>query len=126
MNRAEKAAEYKKKVNCCQAVLLAYQDVLELDEQTLLSLGSGFGTGMGCMEATCGALCGASIAAGLLNHTGRPSTAYTRAVLHDFVTACGASVCADIKGVGTGRVLCSCEDCVRNAVKALEKVLPQD
>lgn len=29
-------------------------------------------------------------------------------------------MCAELKGVKTGEVLCSCDDCVRFAVEALE------
>ncbi len=123
MSRAEKAVEFKRRNNCCQAVLLALADILPLDEKTLCQIGSGFGSGMGCMEATCGALCGAGMAAGLLNKTGKPSAMLTRVILKDFESRCGATICKDLKGISTGKVLCSCDDCVRNAVLALESTL---
>ncbi len=54
MDRIEKAVEYKHNgYNCCQAVLEAFSDELELSEDQIRTLGSGFGIGMGCMEATC-------------------------------------------------------------------------
>ena len=34
-----------------------------------------------------------------------------------FKELCGATICRDIKGIDTGKVLCSCEDCVRNATE---------
>ena len=37
----------------------------------------------------------------------------------------GATICRELKGVGTGKVLCSCEDCVRNAIRAAEDALGQ-
>ena len=123
MTRAEKAVEFKKRNNCCQAVLLAFADKLPFDEDTIRKTGSGFGSGMGCMEATCGALCGACIAAGFLNNTGRPTAVISKMILNDFQTNCGATVCKDLKGIGKGKVLCSCDDCVKNAVLALEKTL---
>ena len=123
MTRAEKAVEFKKRNNCCQAVLLAFADKLPFDEDTIRKIGSGFGSGMGCMEATCGALCGACIAAGFLNNTGRPTAVISKMILNDFQTNCGATVCKDLKGIGKGKVLCSCDDCVKNAVLALEKTL---
>ena len=123
MTRAEKAVEFKKRNNCCQAVLLAFADKLPFDEDTVRKIGSGFGSGMGCMEATCGALCGACIAAGFLNNTGRPTAVISKMILNDFQTNCGATVCKDLKGIGKGKVLCSCDDCVKNAVLALEKTL---
>ncbi len=119
MNRTEKAVALKKTNNCCQAVLLAFADKLPLDETMLRQIGSGFGSGMGCMEATCGALCGAVMAAGFLNTTGRPTAMLSRQILQDFRTRCGATICGDLKGVGTAKVLCSCDDCVKNAVLAL-------
>ena len=124
MNRAEKAVEYKHSGNnCCQAVLMAFADKLPLDEKTLAAIGSGFGSGMGCMEATCGALSGAVMAAGMLNQSGRPTVMQSKAMLEEFKTNCGAVKCSELKGIGTGVVLCSCDDCVRNAVLALEAVI---
>jgi len=42
----------------------------------------------------------------------------------EFEQRCGATRCKDLKGVGTGQgPLCSCEDCVRNAVQALDELL---
>lgn len=41
--------------NCAMAVLKAYSDKLNVDENTLKNLSSGFAAGMGGMEGTCGA-----------------------------------------------------------------------
>lgn len=124
MPRRERAVMYKRSYNCCQAVLLAFQPELELPEEKLLALGACFGSGMGCMEETCGALVGAQIAQGLLKYDNcrmNPQASQLRA---DFEQRCGATRCKDLKGVGTGHgVLCSCEDCVRNAVDALDLML---
>jgi len=57
--RIDFAASRKKEMNCCQAVLVAFADRLGKREDELLRLGSGFGSGMGTMEGTCGALVGA-------------------------------------------------------------------
>ena len=121
MTRAEKAAELKRSHNCCQAVLLACEDKLPLDADTLLALGSTFGSGMGGMKGTCGALVGAEMALGLLGYQGSSMNRYSRELFASFEEKCGSSVCVEIKGVLTGRVLCSCEDCCRNAVEALEE-----
>ena len=71
MPRRERAVIYKRDYNCCQAVLLAFAPELELPEERLLAMGACFGSGMGCMEETCGALCGAQIAQGMLRYDGR-------------------------------------------------------
>ena len=124
MPRRERAVMYKRSYNCCQAVLLAFQPELGLPEEKLLALGACFGSGMGCMEETCGALVGAQMAQGLLKYDNcrmNPQASQLRA---DFEQRCGATRCKDLKGVGTGHgLLCSCEDCVRNAVDALDLML---
>lgn len=120
MDRIEKAVEYKHNgCNCCQAVLMAFEDKLDLNSEQLKALGSGFGTGMGCMEATCGALVGANMVLGMNNRTGKPTVLQSRQLLNDFNTASGATICKELKGVETGKVLCECDDCVRNAARLL-------
>lgn len=119
MNRADKAVEIKHTgVNCAQAVLLAYEDISGLDEDTLRKLGTPFGMGMGTTEGTCGALCGAQMILGLIGK-GRSARLLTNA----FKAECGALQCGDIKGVKTGKMLCSCDDCVANAARILEGML---
>ena len=73
--------------------------------------------------ATCGALCGASMVMGLCNKSGKPTAAIMRELLHEFQEKAGATICKDLKGIETGRMLCSCDDCVRYAVRAAEKHL---
>ena len=77
---------------------------------------------MGCMEATCGALVGAVMAEGLLTD-GQGTGRYARSTLTGFQDRCGATVCKDLKGVETGKVLCPCNECVRNAVLAVGEAL---
>ncbi len=121
--RIEYAARRKKEMNCCQAVLVAFADRLGKSEDELLRLGSGFGSGMGTMEGTCGALVGAIMVSSLLSPDGEARN-NSRAIMSRFKERCGgATICRDLKGIGTGKVLCSCEDCVRNAVRAAVEVL---
>jgi len=122
--RRERAAMYKHDYNCCQAVLLAYAPELGLTQEQLLALGACFGSGMGCMEETCGALCGAQMVQGLLKYDNRRLNPQAAQLTADFLKRCGATRCKDLKGVGSQRgPLCSCEDCVRNAVDALDDLL---
>jgi C_GCAxxG_C_C family probable redox protein len=121
--RMEYAARRKKEMNCCQAVLVAFADKLEKSEDDLLRLGSGFGAGMGTMEGTCGALVGAIMASSLLSANGE-AMKNSRAIMPRFKELCGgATICRDLKGIDAGKVLCSCEDCVRNAVRAAVEAL---
>ena len=119
MDRIETAAAIKRSANCCQAVLLAYADLLELDETQLSQLGKCFGAGMGGMDGTCGALVGAEMVL-TMRGGGMPQA---KRLHKEFTQLCGASICKEIKGVETGKVTCSCEDCVRNAVRVLEGIL---
>ena len=120
--RAARAVELKAGCNCAQAVALAFADVLPLDEATLMKLAAGYGAGMGCMEATCGALVGAVMAAGLLTD-GQGTGHMARATLAGFQDRWGATICKDLKGIETGTVLCPCTECVRNAVLAAGEAL---
>ena len=117
-DRIEAGAQLKRKMNCCQAVLMAYADRLGKSEDELMRLGSGFGSGMGTMEGTCGALVGAIMVSSLVSEQGA-AMPNSRAIMSRFKELSGATVCRDLKGIGTGKVLCSCEDCVRNAIRAV-------
>ena len=121
MSKREETVALKQKVNCCQAVLLAYQKEMGLPEETLMAMGSPFGSGMGCMEGTCGALCGAEMVLGKLEFAGKPMHKDAKDVLAKFQEKCGATICKDLKGVNTGKVLCECSECVGNAVDVIEE-----
>ena len=108
--------------NCCQAVLEACAEELDLPAETLNRLGAAFGLGMDTMQATCGALCGAQMALGLMEAGRKPVRGQARQVLEAFREKAGATQCRKLKGVDTGAVLCACDDCVRYAVDALEAV----
>ena len=124
MPRRERAVMYKRDHNCCQAVLMAFAPELGLPEERLLAMGACFGSGMGSMDETCGALVGAQMAQGMLRYDGRRMNPQASRLRAEFEQRCGATRCKDLKGVGTDHgVLCSCEDCVRNAVEALEMSL---
>ena len=124
MPRRERAVLYKREHNCCQAVLLAFAPELGLPEEKLLAMGACFGSGMGSMDETCGALCGAQMAQGMLRFDGRRMNPQASQLRAEFDQRCGATRCKNLKGVGhEGGPLCSCEDCVRNAVEALEGML---
>ncbi|WP_407428739.1 C-GCAxxG-C-C family protein [Treponema sp.] len=122
--KADKAGMLKKtgQMNCCQAVTSVMADTVNIDEVTLHNMASGFAAGMGTMEATCGALVGANMILGLKTE-GNGTVRQSRELLTKFKEKCGAVTCKDLKGVGTGKVLCECENCCRNAVLALNEVL---
>ena len=121
--RAHEAIIYKHSgYNCCQSVINAFADILDTDIDTLNNAASGFAVGMGCMEATCGALVGAVITAGLIKE-GKGTMAYAREMHAEFTKKCGASLCKDLKGRDTGITICDCDSCVKNAVLTLCETL---
>ena len=115
-------AKCKREMNCCQAVVKAMADKMDMDEATLNRLAGGFGSGMGTMDGTCGALVGAIMIASLRAKDGE-AMQLSRQILPRFRELCGATICRELKGIGTGKVLCSCEDCVRNAIRAATDAL---
>ena len=126
-HRGEKAATLKRtgSANCCQSVLLAYADVLGKDEDALRRLGAGFAVGMGSMEATCGALIGAGMILGLKTADRDLSRSRMKERMARFQQRNGATQCKMLKGVGTGKVLRECRDCVADAAEFLEEQLRQ-
>ncbi|SDB24437.1 C-GCAxxG-C-C family protein [Butyrivibrio sp. INlla16] len=115
--RAEKAVALKNsgQYNCSQAVTAALADQTGLSEEQLKQISAGFCAGMGNMEATCGALIGAGMIAGLKTE-GKGTLSVTKQIQEEFGKRCGALKCKDLKAVTNGKPLCPCEDCVRNAV----------
>ena len=132
MNKKELAiALHDKKFNCCQAVACAFAEEVGVDEQLLFKAGEGFGLGMGCMDGTCGALSGAIMLAGFQNSDGNTENPGTKAstyqisrqMLEAFREKCGSTICRELKGVDTGKVLCTCPDCICNGVEVVQEVL---
>ncbi|MBP3476745.1 MAG: C_GCAxxG_C_C family protein [Lachnospiraceae bacterium] len=132
MNRKEQAIAYHdRKFNCAQAVACAFHKELGVDEEILFKACEGLGLGMGGMCATCGAVSGAVMAAGFLNSDGNLEDPKTKAdtyklskeIVNRFIEKNGSSVCKELKGVETGKVLRSCPDCIMDAVEIAEDVL---
>lgn len=115
------AAERKKSCNCAQAVIATYADVAGVDQETAMALGSAFGSGMGNMEGTCGAITGAAMVLGLVKRDKLQSRRAMINIMNRFQERNGATQCKLLKGVETGNVLRSCEDCVADACEFLEK-----
>ena len=70
-NRKKIAVEaWKSGLNCAQAVLLTYADIINVDKETLFKISEGFGSGISGLKRTCGALMGAVMIAGMINSDG--------------------------------------------------------
>ena len=134
MTREEYADQlHAKKYNCCQSVVCALADLVDVDQQTLFRIGEGFGLGMGNMNGVCGALAGAIILAGLKNSDGnleqpgskQSTMKLAKQIQEQFQEKCGAILCRDLKGVDTGKMLCSCPECIRTALHIAEDFLKE-
>ena len=111
--------------NCAQAVVCTYCDLVGLPEQTALDIAGAFGTGMGNMEGTCGALVGAGMIVGLATKDRNLSRARMKVLMEKFQERNGATRCRLLKGIGTGKVLRDCPDCVADASEFLEEFLSE-
>ena len=122
--RANKAVELKTsgKYNCAQSVAVALADQTGLTEEQLRQISAGFCAGMGNLQATCGALIGAGMIAGLKTE-GQGTLSKTKQIQEEFAKRCGALKCGDLKAVTDGKPLCPCEECVRNAVMIYGEVM---
>ena len=123
--RKHLAAEKKRcnSHNCAQAVVCTYCDLVGLPEQTALDLAGAYGTGMGNMEGTCGALVGAGMILGLKTQDRDLSRSRMKEIMARFQQRNGATQCRQLKGIGTGKVLRDCPDCVSDACEFLEEYL---
>ena len=67
MSRADKAKEYFiQGYTCSQAVALAFEDLVNVDRDSLLKIMLPFGGGMGRLRLTCGAVSGMVALIGLI------------------------------------------------------------
>ena len=105
---AQKAKEnFEAGYNCCQAVLLAFKDELDIDDKQLALLASGFGAGMGKLREVCGAVSGmnmvASLKLGYVEPKDLDKKAEIYAVIHgladQFKSECGSIICRELLGI---------------------------
>lgn len=127
--KSERAAERKQSgMNCAQAVASVFKDESGLDEETVLAATQTFGTGIGAsMAGTCGAVTGAAFILGMAGKD-KPrgeNMKKARELVQKFKEKNGSVTCCELKGIGTGKVLRSCEGCVRDAAEILEDILSE-
>lgn len=109
--RAEKAKRLFKEggYNCCQAVVLAYNDIFGIDDTTAAAISSGFGGGMGRMREVCGSVSGMVILAGLLKPACNPTDkaartgnyALVQEIAGEFKAINGSIICKELLGLAS-------------------------
>ena len=107
--RVEKAKRLFKEegYNCCQAVVLAYNDIFGIDDTTAAAMASGFGGGMGRMREVCGSVSGMVMLAGLIAPACDPSIKVDRTrnytlvqeMSNEFKVINGSIVCKELLGL---------------------------
>jgi len=93
--------------NCCQAVVLAYNDIFGIDDATAAAMSSGFGGGMGRMREVCGSVSGMVMLAGLMAPAADPSVkvdrtrnyALVQEMAGKFRDINGSIVCKELLGI---------------------------
>ena len=107
--RVEKAKKLFKEggYNCCQAVVLAYNDIFNISDETAAAMSSGFGGGMGRMREVCGSVSGMVMLAGLIKPASDPSVkewrtanyALVQEMAEEFRKLNGSIVCRELLGL---------------------------
>ncbi len=97
--------------NCSQSVVLAFEDLLPMDHETLAKMSSSFGGGMGRLREVCGGVSGMFIVAGILygydgpkDYEGKKKH-YERIqyLAHEYEKINGSIVCRDLLGLPNGK-----------------------
>lgn len=109
--------------NCAQAVASTYADIMGVSEETAMQMTAAFGTGMGNMEGTCGALIGAGVVTGMVTKDRMEARRRMKTMMQKFAGRNGATQCKRLKGIDTGCPLRGCNDCVADASELLEETL---
>lgn len=147
-SRVENAVEnFKSGCNCSQAVLLAYADLIGLDEKTAMLIASGLGGGVGRMREVCGAVNAAAIVTGMkvgsLDPNDRQAKKHTyetvQKVAEEFKKTNRSVICRELLGLNKEAEKAEtaapsertqeyykkrpCADIVADAARALETVV---
>ena len=108
MTRREAAmANFMKGYNCSQSVVLAFADMIDIDEATLSKISCSFGGGMGRLREVCGSVSGMFMVAGLLYGYDGPETGQVKAdhyariqeLAKRFEEKHGSIVCRELLGL---------------------------
>lgn len=104
--REEKAVRYfMDGYNCCQAVAMAFSDILALSPADAARLAVGFGGGFGRLREVCGAVSGMTMVAGSIvpaaspDNARRDSYALVQEMADEFRARMGSIICRELLGL---------------------------
>lgn len=132
MDRKEYAISlHDRGCNCAQSVICAFSKECGMDDATLMKMSEAFGRGCGGTHGVCGALSGALMVAGMKYADGNIEAPKTKLTTYDvaekmcdeFKAKCGSLICAEIKGIESGKPLISCPECIKTGVEIAENIL---
>ena len=148
MNRRELAKEnFMNGYNCSQALVLAFEDMVPIDRESLLKLASSFGGGMGRLREVCGSVSGMFMIAGLIYGYDGPETGQVKAdhyariqeLARRFEETHGSIVCREMLGLNVKHDAPTpeartneyykkrpCPDIVGDAAEILEKYIEEN
>lgn len=131
MDRKEQAVMlHHSGFNCAQSVACSFCNIMGGDLIEVFRLSEPLGFGMGTMS-TCGAVSAMALVVGMKMSDGnldRPATKkecykMMKTLTEAFAEKNGSTICREIKGVETNKVLRSCDGCIEDAAALLDKYL---
>jgi len=132
--------------NCCQSIVLAFVDLLDIDQVTALSIAAPFGGGMGRLREVCGAFSGMLIILGKMAECAAPEDREAKIRLYqtvqqmaeDFKNQNGSILCRELLGLEQHEVggvpekrtkkyydVRPCAEICKSAAEILERTLAQ-
>ena len=131
--KKEQAVEnFRKNYNCCQAVACAYCEALGVSERDMFRMTEGFGSGMGGLKDTCGAVMGMFLTISLANSAGDLEDPYATKMdtyakflkaAEAFRERLGSLYCRDLKTEEGPQPLDCCVRCVETAAELTDELL---
>ena len=122
---------FEKMYNCCQAVICAYCEELGMKEEDAFRLAEGFGSGMGGLKDTCGAVTGMFMTIGLKNSAGKMDDPFATKMdtyqklldaAEKFKEKNGSNYCRDLKTQEGPQPLPCCMKCVEDAAQIIDEM----
>lgn len=123
--RIARCRALKADYNCAQAVAIGFADAVNADEALMEHVCRGCGGGMGNMEGTCGAIVGACIVAGMASHNRNDARKRAAQIMKKFKERNSTTICRELKGIDTRKVLRLCPDCVADAAEFLDEIIDE-
>ena len=120
--KAEHAAElHQRGCNCAQAVACTFCKEFGISEDDMFRIAEGFGLGMAMIIGLDNSQGGTEEGSRTKGDTYKK----IRSKVEKFKEKNGSCICRELKGVETGKVLCSCPQCIADAVALTEEYLAE-